>query len=86
MKIAGVVAAAGLSSRMGAFKPLLPYEGSSVIESTVNLLRKSGADHIFVIVGHHAEEIETLFVTAADVTCIRNKSYETSDMFDNSYF
>ncbi|MBR4870290.1 MAG: NTP transferase domain-containing protein, partial [Oscillospiraceae bacterium] len=36
MKMSGVVAAAGLSSRMGAFKPLLPYAGKTVIESTVD--------------------------------------------------
>lgn len=81
MKIAGVVAAAGLSSRMGAFKPLLPYEGKTVIESTVDLLRKSGAERIFVVVGHHAQEIEDIFARAADVTCVRNPDYETSDMF-----
>lgn len=83
MKSAGVVAAAGLSSRMGAFKPLLPYEGATVIESTVELLRKSGVDHIFVVVGHNGHEVKALFDGVQDVTCIENPDYHNGDMFSS---
>ena len=34
--VGAVVAAAGLSSRMGAFKPLLPFDGATVIERCVD--------------------------------------------------
>ena len=42
-KIGAIVAAAGLSSRMGAFKPLLPFEGATVIERCLANLRGAGA-------------------------------------------
>ena len=34
-RFGAVIPAAGLSSRMGAFKPLLPYGGGTVIESAI---------------------------------------------------
>lgn len=83
MKIAGVVAAAGLSSRMGAFKPLLPYEGATVIEATAELLRKSGADRVFVVVGHNGGKITPLFENKPWVTCVENPVYGESDMFSS---
>ena len=83
MKTAGVIAAAGLSSRMGAFKPLLPYEGRTVIESTADLLRQSGAERIFIVVGHNARDIEALFEKTKDVVCIYNPDYKTGDMFSS---
>ena len=81
MNSAGVVAAAGLSSRMGAFKPLLPYKDATVIEATVGLLKKSGVDHVFVVVGHNGKDIAELFKGAQGVTCIENPDYSSSDMF-----
>ena len=81
MKRAGVVAAAGLSSRMGAFKPLLPYKGTTVIESTVALLKRSGVDRVFVVVGHNGKDIIKLFEGVQDVTCVENPDYSSSDMF-----
>ena len=42
-KIGAVVAAAGLSSRMGDFKPLLPFDGVTVIERCIANLRAAGA-------------------------------------------
>ena len=41
--VAAVVAAAGFSSRMGRFKPLLPWRGGTVIESVVAGLVAGGA-------------------------------------------
>lgn len=35
MKKVGLITAAGLSSRMGDFKPLMPLCGRTVIENTV---------------------------------------------------
>ncbi len=79
--VAGVVAAAGLSSRMGDFKPLLPFRGKTLIESSVQTLRDGGAGRIFLITGHRAESVETLFSGEKDVVCLRNPEYRESDMF-----
>lgn len=55
--VAAIVLAAGRSSRMGAFKPLLPFGDRTVIECCVGNLRAAGAQEIVVVVSHRAEEI-----------------------------
>lgn len=56
-EIAAIVLAAGRSQRMGAFKPLLPFGNSTVIESCIDSLRTAGIESIVVVVGHRGEEI-----------------------------
>lgn len=59
--IAAILLAAGQSSRMGAFKPLLPFGNKTVIECCIDYLREGGVDTIVVVLGHRADEIrETL--------------------------
>lgn len=53
--LAAVVPAAGLSSRMGAFKPLLPFGGTTVIERVVATVRGAGVETIRVVVGWKAD-------------------------------
>ena len=55
--IAAVLLAAGRSRRMGAFKPLLPFGGVSVVEACVANLRAAGAREVLVVVGHRAAEV-----------------------------
>ena len=55
--IAAVLLAAGRSRRMGAFKPLLPFGGRSVVEACVANLREAGVREVVVVVGHRAEEV-----------------------------
>ena len=52
-----ILLAAGRSSRMGAFKPLLPFGNKTVIECCIDYLRDGGVDEIVVVVGHRADEI-----------------------------
>ena len=56
-EIAAILLAAGRSRRMGAFKPLLPFGGRTVIECGVSNLRAGGIDEIVVVVGHRAEDV-----------------------------
>lgn len=57
-KICALIPAAGLSSRMGDFKPLLPFRGKTVIESSVESALSGGADSVTVVTGYRSEEIE----------------------------
>lgn len=57
-EIAAIVLAAGRSRRMGAFKPLLTFGDSTVIESCINNLRAADVEDIVVVVGHRAEELQ----------------------------
>lgn len=55
--IAGLILAAGESSRMGQDKALLAYRGSTFLETAIATLRAAGVAPIFVVLGHHADEI-----------------------------
>src|SRR6266550_6495548 len=56
--VAAIILAAGQSSRMGAFKPLLPFGDKTVIEHTIDYLRGGGIETIIVVISHRADEIK----------------------------
>lgn len=57
--VAAIILSAGRSQRMGAFKPLLPFGPTTVLQSCINYLRIGGVETVVVVVGHHASEIKT---------------------------
>ncbi len=56
--IAGIVLAAGESSRMGADKALLMYRGRTFLDHIISSLREAGIGRVVVVLGHHAELIQ----------------------------
>ena len=46
-----VITAAGMSSRMGEFKPLLPYKGTTMIRYLTELFLDAGAVPVVVVTG-----------------------------------
>ena len=56
--IAGLILAAGESSRMGIDKAALTYRGRTFLELMVQTLREINLDRIVVVLGHHAQEIQ----------------------------
>ena len=56
--IAGLILAAGESSRMGRDKALLTYRGRTFVEIIISTLQAAGIERIAVVLGHHAEEIQ----------------------------
>jgi len=55
--VAAILLAAGQSRRMGAFKPLLPFGKTTVIESCLKYLTEGGAESVVVVVGYRADDI-----------------------------
>ncbi|HKG58237.1 MAG TPA: nucleotidyltransferase family protein [Pyrinomonadaceae bacterium] len=55
--VTAILLAAGRSSRMGAFKPLLPFGNKTVIECCIDYLRDGGVAEIIVVLGHRADDI-----------------------------
>jgi molybdenum cofactor cytidylyltransferase len=72
--IAGLILAAGESSRMGRDKALLTYRGRTFLENIVHTLRDAGIDRIAVVLGHHAEEIRKA-ANLAGVEVVLNPHY-----------
>lgn len=60
--VAGVVLAAGRSSRMGHSKPLLPVEDDTFLERSVATLREGGCDPVVAVVaaGEETERMSRL--------------------------
>ncbi|MHC1698610.1 MAG: DVU_1551 family NTP transferase [Geobacteraceae bacterium] len=56
-KIAAIILSAGYSSRMGEFKPLLPFGDGTVLERDISLFRDAGIDDVRVVIGHRAAEL-----------------------------
>lgn len=57
MENKGIILAAGYSSRMGDFKPLLPVGEMSALERTVRAYIDGGIRHIVVVTGYGRNEI-----------------------------
>jgi CTP:molybdopterin cytidylyltransferase MocA len=59
-EVAAIILAAGRSERMGAFKPLLPFGPTTVIETCIENLRGGGVGTVFVVLGQgpRAEELK----------------------------
>jgi molybdenum cofactor cytidylyltransferase len=55
--IAGLILAAGESTRMGRDKALLVHRGKTFLEHILATLREGGIERVGVVLGHHAEEI-----------------------------
>ena len=55
--ISGILLAAGLSTRMGEPKQLLPFGESTIIETVVDSMLGSKFDEVIVVVGHCAAQI-----------------------------
>ena len=68
------VLAAGFSSRMGAFKPLLPLGKETVLERSIRLFRDAEIKDIRVVVGYRASELEPILVRCG-VRSIENPLY-----------
>jgi molybdenum cofactor cytidylyltransferase len=56
--IAGLILAAGESSRMGTPKATLTYRGRTFLEGIVQTLQEGGLERIVVVLGHQAEDIQ----------------------------
>ena len=77
-----VIAAAGLSSRMKDFKPLLALGDSTVIRTTINKYIQAGCSPVIVVTGKNAALLKE-HLKDLPVECVYNPEYETCDMFDS---
>lgn len=80
--IRALILAAGLSRRMGEFKPLLPLRGRTVIENSVDSVLSGGAETAVVVTGRRADEVESVLRRAFGerVAFVRNEAYAATDM------
>jgi molybdenum cofactor cytidylyltransferase len=70
-RYAAIILAAGLSSRLGWFKPLVSLGGETLVERAISLFRAAGLAEILVVVGHRAQELYPI-LRKAGVRIIEN--------------
>ena len=73
--IAVLIIAAGYSSRMHDFKPLLALGQTSALVRLIETYKAHGLRHIYVITGHQHEEIEEA-LKDENVTLVYNEAYD----------
>jgi molybdenum cofactor cytidylyltransferase len=75
VKPAGIILAAGESSRMGRDKALLPYQGSTFLRHLISLFLPR-VESLAVVLGHHSAEIAESLSEAPALTIIANPDYK----------
>jgi CTP:molybdopterin cytidylyltransferase MocA len=75
VKPAGIILAAGLSSRMGRDKATLAYRGSTFLNHLIGLLAARVAP-LVVVLGHNAESIQATIRPDSLVTVAVNPNFE----------
>ena len=77
-KIAALLLAAGLSTRMGTTsKALLPWGSTTLINYQVESLRNAGVELIIVVTGFQHEKLKTRIISMSNVEIIYNPLYRT---------
>ena len=83
MRIGAVITAAGMSSRMGDFKPLLNIGSMSIVRRIVATLKQAGAEIIVMVTGYNAEALEH-HLGGSGIVFLRNEDYAHTQMFDSA--
>ena len=83
MQICAVVAAAGLSSRMGAFKPLLPIDGQPAIIRLLHTLHEAGVSKTILVTGFRHNDLLRVCRCLPDVMLVHNSNFAHTQMFDS---
>ncbi len=74
-RLAAIVLAAGYSSRMVEFKPLLPLGGSTAFEQCLHIFRSAGIDAVIAVLGHRAVELRPL-AKQSGARCVLNPQFD----------
>ena len=82
MQIGALIVAAGMSSRMGQFKPMLNIGSISVAQRVIATLSQSGVSKIVMVTGYNATILER-HLSGNGIIFLRNDHYETTQMFDS---
>lgn len=71
----GLILAAGLSSRMGDFKPLLTLDGRSMIGHVIDWMRAAGAARIIIVTGYREKELKRALAGESGLVFVTNPDY-----------
>lgn len=80
-RIGAVVLAAGLSTRMGQPKLILPWGKHTIIEQVVSVIRTAGVERIALVTGGARDQIESLFSSDENsINLVFNDQFQEAGM------
>ena len=82
MTAGALITAAGMSSRMGDFKPMLNIGSISIAQRVIATFQQAGVDRIVMVTGYNATLLER-HLSGNGIVFLRNEAYETTQMFDS---
>ncbi len=82
MTTGALIVAAGMSSRMGDFKPMLNIGSISIAQRVVATFQQAGVEKIVMITGFNATMLER-HLAGNGIVFLRNENYETTQMFES---
>ena len=82
MTNAALIVAAGMSSRMGDFKPMLNIGSISIAQRVVATFQQAGVEKIVMITGYNATLLER-HLAGNGIVFLRNEEFRTTQMFDS---
>ena len=82
MQIGALIVAAGMSTRMGEFKPMLSIGSISVAQRVIATLSQASVSKIVMVTGYNATILER-HLSGNGIIFLRNENYETTQMFDS---
>ena len=80
--LAALILAAGVSSRMERFKPMLPVGEDTMIRRTVRVMQQAGADPIVVVTGYKSDVLRQ-HLDGMGLVFLNNEHYASTQMFDS---
>ena len=83
MQTGALIVAAGMSSRMGDFKPMLNIGSISIAQRIVATLHQAGVEKIVMVTGYNALALER-HLSNSGIIFLRNENYSTTHMFDSA--
>jgi len=78
--MAGIILAAGASSRLGRPKQLVRLDGRPLLAGVIDAARESDLDHTVIVLGHRAAEIKTALgsiLKHSKLSVLVNQDYHT---------
>lgn len=83
MKTGAVITAAGKTSSINCFKPMMDLGHTTIIKRIITTMQQAGVDPIVVVTGNQAELLER-HISHMGVICIKNERYEETQMLDSA--
>lgn len=83
MQTGAVIVAAGMSSRMGDFKPMLNIGSISIAQRVVATFQQAGVEKIVMVTGYNATALEKHLANNG-IVFLRNEEYEHTQMFESA--